>query len=228
MAPGLQKIAITGIDTDAGKTIATGLFARYLKSNGINVITQKMVQTGCQNMSEDIMTHRQIMGLSMLPEDQDQLTCPYLFDHPASPHLSAALEGKEIDCDIITRATEKLSEQYECILIEAAGGLLVPLNENMTVLDHITSNKYPVILVSSAKLGSINHTLLSIEALKNRNLNLLGIIYNHDPGNDAIIAKDSVKQIARFMKQYGFTPNIVEIDSINISEPPDIDFSSFL
>jgi len=199
-----------------GKTIATGLLANYLKKNRINVITQKMVQTGCQDISDDIKTHRQLMGSKWLPEDEAQLTCPYLFKHPASPHLSASLEDKEIDCHTITKATQTLSDRYECVIIEAAGGLLVPLNEKRTVLDHIVSGNYPVILVSSAKLGSINHTLLSIEALKNRRLDLLGIVYNHNPGNDVIIAKDSVKQIARFMTQYGYAPNIVEIDTIDI------------
>jgi len=91
---------------------------------------------------------------------------------------------------------------------------MVPLNTEFTVLDYIKANHYPVILVSSSKLGSINHTLLSIEALKNRNLDLLGIVYNRYPGADKNIATDSVKEIRKFMIQSGYKNRIIEMKKL--------------
>lgn len=88
---------VSGIDTDIGKSVATGLMARSLSLLGYSVITQKLVQTGCRGVAEDILRHRQLMGVDLLPEDQSGLTCPYVFSKPCSPHLAAELEGTVID-----------------------------------------------------------------------------------------------------------------------------------
>lgn len=230
MKPSLKNstvIAITGIDTDTGKTIATGLLARYLVKKGIQIITQKMVQTGCKTVSEDVQVHRKIMGMEWTNHDQDGSTCPYLFQYPASPHLAAAMEEKSIDCSRILTATETLKTTYDCILLEGAGGLQVPLNKSCTVLDYIQDQHYPVILVSSSKLGSINHTLLSMEALKARSLDLIGLIYNTFPGDDALIAADSIHQMDIYMQRFGFEPKIKKMDAVNLENPPDMDFHPF-
>jgi len=223
----MARIFISGIDTDIGKTIATGLMARFLHKNNCKVITQKIVQTGCEKVSEDILAHRQIMGCELFEADKKALTCPYLFRHPASPHLAAHLENRQIDIDKITEATKALEKEYTTILIEGAGGLMVPLNSKVMVLDYISGHRYPVVLVSSSKLGSINHTLLSIEALKARNLELLGVVYNRFPQTDPLITKDSVNEIRKFMVKSGYPGNIVELDEIDAAHPDDVDFSLF-
>ena len=97
----MSVIFITGIDTGAGKSIATGLIARYLYKNNKSVITQKIVQTGCEKISEDIALHRKIMGIDLNEDDKKGLTCPYTFKYPASPHLAAQMEQKEIDLDVV-------------------------------------------------------------------------------------------------------------------------------
>jgi len=163
-----KVIFISGIDTDCGKTIVTGLLAKFLQKTGKKVITQKLVQTGCSEISEDIETHRKIMNIGLLEEDKNHLTCPYIFQFPASPHLSAKIENTEIDIDKILNSTNKLLEKFDIVLIEGAGGLLVPITSNYSTIDFIAKNKYPIILVSSSKLGSINHTLLSLELIKNK------------------------------------------------------------
>ena len=191
-----KTIFITAIDTDAGKTVFTGLLARFLNLNGKKVITQKLVQTGCERTSEDIMKHREIMGLPVLEIDKDGTTCPYVFKYPASPHLASEMENKEIDLELIATATKKLEASFDYVLLEGAGGLHVPMNKKIKIIDYIEEKNYPVILVTNAKLGSINHTLLSLEAIKRRNLNLLAVAFNHfNPGSD-IILKDT-KEILR-------------------------------
>ena len=219
---------ITGIDTDVGKTYSTALFARFLLKKGKKVITQKIAQTGCEKISEDIEFHRKVMGIEMNEDDRNGLTCPYIFKYPASPHLSAKLENQEINPDKITQATKTLTEKYEHLIIEGVGGVYVPLNSNITLLDYLEEQNYPLIVVTSSKLGSINHTLLTLEALKNRKLNVIGLIYNRFADENSAIANDSINVFKKFMIKFGFNPAVVEIPAFEEDKIPDIDFSVFL
>ncbi len=222
-----NELLITGIDTDIGKSIAAGMIARFLRQKGINLITQKMVQTGCIDFSEDILLHRSLMGVDLFSEDRQHLTCPYLFKHPASPHLAAEMEGRQIDPGVIRRQTLALKKKFDLVLVEGAGGLQVPLNRKTTILDYIETHQIPVVLVSSSKLGSINHTLLSLDALKQRDIDLKGVVYNRYPESDPQITDDSITVIADYLKQNGFTAKIVELGSVDTKNPPQIDFSVF-
>ena len=98
---------ITGIDTNIGKTFATGMIACALAEKGTKVITQKMIQTGCTEVSEDIEMHRKIQGIPFTEEDKAGLTCPYIFTYPCSPHMAAEKDGKTIDLSVITEATRR-------------------------------------------------------------------------------------------------------------------------
>lgn len=216
---------ISGIDTGIGKTIITGLIAKYLINNKKNVITQKLVQTGCTGISEDILLHRKIMDLELTKEDKDGITCPYIFDFPASPHLAANLEGQEIDTTKIKTATDKLLEKYEYVLIEGAGGLLVPLKLGYTTIDYIHENKLPLIFVSSPKLGSINHTLLSLEAARKRDIEVKGIVYNLFPSEINFIARDSKEVFEYYLKKFDYPQVVVDVSFIKKDSFPDIDFS---
>lgn len=188
---------ITGIDTGCGKTYATGLIARSLKEQGVNVITQKLIQTGCTGISEDILEHRRLMKHDLFPEDEEGITSPYMFPFPASPHLAASLNNTEIDITTLTETTLKLTRKYEIVLLEGVGGLHVPLTNNLLIIDYIKKQNYPVILVSSSKLGSINHTLLSIESCFVHKVNLYALIYNRLPRSNSTIADDNLIVIKR-------------------------------
>ncbi|BDD09589.1 ATP-dependent dethiobiotin synthetase BioD [Fulvitalea axinellae] len=197
-------VFITAIDTDAGKTFATGVLAKQYKDQGINVITQKLSQTGCVGISEDILKHRELMDIPVQEVDKSGLTCPYVFTFPASPHLAAEMDGFEIDPKKITQSTEELSDQYELVLVEGVGGLHVPITRDLSLLDYLEERKYPLILVSSAKLGSVNHTLMSLELAKTRGIEVIGIIYNRHPESPEPIAKDSKRIFADYLKRFGF------------------------
>lgn len=208
----MEKIYfITAIDTDAGKSIVTGVMAAYLKSKGVNVITQKMSQTGCVGTSEDIETHRRIMGTEFFPEDTQGLTCPYIFPFPAAPQLSAELVGERIDFHKIHGATVELAERYECVLMEGVGGLMVPLRDDLTVLDYMERYPQPTILVTNGKLGSINHTLLSLEVCKSRNVPVIGMVYNNCIATDPAITKDTLKTLQRRLSFYYPAAKLVEM-----------------
>lgn len=128
---------VSGIDTNIGKSYATGYLAREWNKNGIRTITQKFIQTGNTELSEDIELHRKLMGTGLLPEDKEGLTMPEIFTYPCSPHLAAEIDKRAIDFNKIERATEALSEKYDAVLLEGAGGLMVPLTRDLLTIDYI-------------------------------------------------------------------------------------------
>ncbi|CAB1216748.1 dethiobiotin synthase [Acinetobacter bouvetii] len=194
---------ISGIDTGIGKTFTTGYLAKLWSGQGKKTITQKLVQTGNTDISEDIEQHREIMQMGWFPEDATKLTMPEIFTYPASPHLATKIDGREIDFQKIADATRQLTENYEVVLLEGAGGLMVPLTTELLTIDYIAQQQLPVILVSSGRLGSINHTILSLEALKSRGLELYALAYNlNDESQDELISKDTAAYLKNYLAKH--------------------------
>lgn len=194
---------VSGIDTDAGKSYATGFLAREWNKEGKRTITQKFIQTGNTGYSEDIDLHRRIMGISLTEEDIAGLTMPEIFSYPASPHLAAQIDNRPINFDKIKHATQELSKRYDYVLIEGAGGLMVPLTNDFLTIDYIAEEKLPLIFVTSGKLGSINHTLLSFEAIQRRNIPLDTVLYNlYPPTKDKKIQNDTLNFISSYIKKH--------------------------
>ncbi|MGL5468999.1 MAG: dethiobiotin synthase [Shewanella sp.] len=193
---------VSGIDTDVGKTIATGFLAKKLMDKGFSVITQKLVQTGCTGIAADLITHRQIQGIALTADDLNGTTCPYVFDYPCSPHLAAELAHQSIDIKKITASTAHLSARYDYVLLEGAGGLAVPYHQQATILDYIATQAYPLILVSSSKLGSINHTLLSLMACQQYNITVDTLVYNHYPQHDELITQSTQQYLKTYLSKH--------------------------
>jgi dethiobiotin synthetase len=205
----MSVLFVSGIDTDIGKTYATGLLAKALMQQGVNVMTQKLVQTGISKqangelgIADDILSHRKLMKIPLQHCDLDFTTCPYRYEKPASPHLATKLSGGTLDPDMITNATKRLQAQYDAILLEGAGGLLVPITENLLILDYIAEQGYPIVLVTSGRLGSINHTLLSLEAIKARGLSVHSVIYNHIHDNADNTDTEIANSTMDFLQNY--------------------------
>lgn len=197
-----EVIFVSGIDTDAGKTYATAWYARRLAGEGRKVITQKFIQTGCRDSSEDIEAHRRLTGTGPLPEDAEGLTAPVIFSYPASAQLAARLDGREIDLRVIERATAELQRRYDTVLVEGAGGLMVPINDDYFAIDYVVEHRLPLILVTNGRLGSINHTILSLEAIERRGIELKAVIYNEYFDNDAVIAEDTSAFVERYLHRH--------------------------
>ncbi len=195
-------IFISGIDTDAGKTYATAWLANRLIEKGKRVITQKFIQTGNEGYSEDIIKHRELMNTELFPEDKDFTTSPVIFSYPASAQLAARIDGKEIDLETIRRSTSLLASRYDTVLIEGAGGLMVPITDSYFTIDYIADENLPTALVTNGILGSINHTILSLEAIKNRGIKLRYLLYNSYFDKDKLIADDTKGFISRYLKNH--------------------------
>ena len=217
---------VSGIDTDIGKSIAVGMMARYLHRAGRRVITLKLVQTGNTGFSEDIARHREIMGCGNFPEDGEHLTAPEIYTFPASPHLAAAVDRRPVDPEKILRSARILQERYEVVLIEGAGGLAVPLTEDLLTVDFAAAQKWPLILVTSGRLGSLNHTILSMEAAVSRKMKIAGVVYNESPKADPLIEADSERMIRRYLRRFGQPEILVRLPEVRAPGWGDTDFSA--
>ena len=204
---------VSGMDTGIGKSYATGFLAREWNKQGIRTITQKFIQTGNTELSEDIELHRRIMGCGLLPEAQERLTMPEIFTYPCSPHLAAEIDKRAIDFQKIEKATQKLSDRYDAVLLEGAGGLMVPLTRNYLTIDYIAEHNLPLIFVASGRLGSINHILLSLEAIERRNITLHTFAYNlfEDRDGDDLIRQDTRNYIENYVHKHFPEAQFVEI-----------------
>lgn len=217
---------IAGIDTGVGKSYVTGLAARFLLKQGIRVVTQKIVQTGTSEaIADDIVLHRRLMGIEPLPEDCAGTTCPYLFRFPASPSLAAKLENQMIEPSVITNATVRLLKKFDTILLEGTGGLHVPIRQDYFIADYVQEQKYPMVLVTSGRLGSINHTLLTLEAAVHRDIPIAGIVFNHYPQPDPAIWDDTIQMFRDRLAKYGRPSAWSEVPEFDLRQIPDVDFA---
>ena len=200
----MTTLFLTGIDTDIGKSIACGALANtLLRSSNLfrskdKIFTQKWVETGTNTDSQDLQTHQNIAQM-VFNTGSTEHHSPYRFKYPASPHLSAKIEHTEINCDFLAQQTQQLEAQCDHLIIEGAGGLCVPINSNTLIVDLVEELKLPVILVTSARLGSINHTILSLEACKQRDIEVRAVIYNHYPEQNEIIFTDTRDYLQQYL-----------------------------
>ena len=212
-----HTIAIAGIDTGVGKTHCAGLLARHLLERFGSCSTIKLVQTGCAGIAEDIETHRRLMGIPLTEEDERHFSNPYVFEKPASPALAARLEGKTVTEGGLDEAVAVMQGRCQWLVAEGAGGLLVPINDELLMLDYFARRGWPIVLVTSPRLGSINHTRLSLEAVKSRNMRLLGLVYNLHGDFDALIARDTLRECRRALADYGFPETVVLVPDMKES-----------
>jgi dethiobiotin synthetase len=198
----MKAVFITGTDTGVGKTIVAGLLARYFVEQGYRAITQKWVQTGTRDFPSDIPTHLKLMGMKpeAIQEHEEDVT-PYAFELAASPHLAAAHENASIDTRKIIASFRRLSKQFDTVVVEGAGGILVPLNKKKLFIDVVKTLALPVVIVAANKLGAINHTLLTVEALQARNIEVLGIVFNTlDRQQDETVMQDNPEIVKTFAR----------------------------
>ena len=197
-----MKYFVSGIHTDAGKSYCTGWFARRLMDEGKKVLTQKFIQTGNNDMSEDIEVHRRIMGTGYFPEDLDHTTAPLIFTHPCSPQLAARLDHRDIDLNVIDRSSETLEGKCDVLLIKGAGGLMVPITDDYFTIDYVADRHLPLIMVVNGSLGSINHAILSFEAIERRKIEMPYVLYNTHFDYDPLISEDTYNFISRYLAKH--------------------------
>jgi dethiobiotin synthetase len=189
----INGIFITGTDTGVGKTWVAVRIGRELRKRGVGVGVMKPAETGCRSRNgklypADTMRLVKAAGIQDRLEDVN----PYRFSKPLAPSVAAQFEGKRIRPEKLISAFHRLSEKYEFMIVEGAGGIMVPLCEQYLYIDLVGDLGLPVVIVARPGLGTINHALLTIEALKHRKLDIMGIIINHSrPGKTGLAEKTS-------------------------------------
>ena len=199
----VRGLFITGTDTGVGKTYITAMLALAFCQRGLRVGVMKPVETGCpikcgQLQPQDSLFLRQI-ACCTAPQE---LVTPYSFREPVAPAVAAQQEGRKIDLGQIAACYEKLAAMYEVVLVEGAGGLLVPLTEHQTFLDLAVYLNLPLLIVARNVLGTINHTALTASVASQRCC-VLGTILNTLDGK---VQDESQASNAEALRRWGRAP----------------------
>ncbi|RMA97192.1 dethiobiotin synthase [Hydrogenothermus marinus] len=213
-------IFITGTDTGVGKTYISYLLTKALLESGKKVAYFKPVETGCISECEDAKKLSSITGQSI-----DEVVL-YKFKNPVAPLVAEREEGLNISIDKIMDHFEYLKNKYNFVVVEGAGGIYVPITKVKgkiyTYLDLVKDLKIPVIIVARANLGTINHTVLTINALKNIKADIKAVILNKASKNPNLAEKtnpDIIKEMTNIeniikvyenQKDFKLLPNLLE------------------
>jgi dethiobiotin synthetase len=188
-----KGVFITATDTEVGKTYISCQIAAALKKAGVNCGVFKPVSTG------DRADAKALIKASGIKESPNRVT-PVFFKNPMSPYGASLLEGKAFDLEKVYKTFKYFTDKYDFTVVEGVGGLLVPLKKDFYVSDLIMSLRLPVIVVARAGLGTINHTLLTIDKLKRDKQKILGIILNNNTGAKDASVSTNAKLIAELTK----------------------------
>jgi dethiobiotin synthetase len=186
-----QAFFVTGTDTGVGKThVACKLIQQYA-AQGYKVIGMKPVAAGTE-LVDGVWVNDDVLQLEAASNVKAprELINPYSFNAAIAPHIAAENAGVEINIDVIQQAFKRLVNMADIVIVEGAGGFLVPLNSAETMADLATALSIPVILVVGMRLGCINHSLLSVEAIAARNLTLHGWVANQIDPNMQMLAEN--------------------------------------
>lgn len=172
-------IFITGTDTGVGKTIVAAGLALALRARGMKVGVMKPIATGCEGSNDRHLISQDAVYLWEAAENEyPNLTSPCRYRNPLSPNVAAAIEKREVNLTQIHHSYRELQKHYDFIIVEGIGGLLVPIAKDYFVANLIREFQLPLIVVARGGLGTINHTLLTVDAAQVRGFEIRGIIFN--------------------------------------------------
>jgi dethiobiotin synthetase len=182
---------ITGTDTGVGKTAVAAGLAALFRAGGANVGVMKPVETGIDPAGRKI-SDAEFLLRAARSGDPLSVVSAYRFETPAAPYPASRIENRIIEPEAIRDAFRRLAARRDLMLVEGIGGLLVPIARDYLVADLARDLRLPLIIVSRLALGTINHTLLTVEAARARGLAVRGIVFNHrGPGAETEIEREN-------------------------------------
>jgi len=187
---------VTATDTNVGKTCICGLLLDFLLRAGRHAVYQKWAACGGGGL-DDLQSCLALCEKKPAPITPD-LQTPYRYRAAVAPHLAAELEGRPpIDPAVLKKSSQTLAGQHEILLVEGVGGLLVPLRRDLLLADLVAELNLSTLIVARSGLGTINHTLLTIEAARHRGIRLLGVIFtDSEPDADEALVRDNMQTVA--------------------------------
>lgn len=193
-----KGIFITGTDTGVGKTVVASAIARYLKRSGKRVGVLKPVTSGAVEVAGRLVSQdAELLRLASGCSAPDRAIAPYLLREPLAPSEAASLEGVLIRYERILEAFDQVSVHHDITIVEGAGGLLVPLGEELLVADLAVRLGLPIIIVARPNLGTVNHTLMTIECARSRGIRVMGVVINGQPDHPGPAEEYASRVIAR-------------------------------
>ena len=188
-----RQIFITGTDTEIGKTLITCILAnKYKKKFEVQIYKPVVAGLNKDNKNEDLESYKKIIK----NVSYDQLS-DYILPHYCSPNISAKLTKKKINFQKILKRINSFKENSKFLIMEGAGGIYCPINDKYTFIDLLDEIKIPVVVVCGIKLGAINHSILTLNTLKNKKINVLGWVANCVEKNKKYIIDENIKYIAK-------------------------------
>ena len=183
---------ISGTDTGVGKTIVTAALIRCMRAKGIRAGAMKPIETGCSRVGDVLYPHDGIFLKRAAGMDESfQHISPYRFETAAAPLTASEEEGAEIDIKVIRDQFDLLAKAYKPVIVEGVGGILVPIRRDYFVIDLIRDLELPLIVVATPFLGTINHTLLTVNHAIDRGVAVAGIIINFSRPPDGAISEET-------------------------------------
>jgi len=209
-------IFITGTDTEVGKTIVSAGLALCLRDRGIKVGIMKPVATGCYGPEERLISHDAAFLMEASEGQFPPLHSPVRFRNPLSPNVASMLEKKELNVDRILKSFRELGKHYDYMIVEGIGGIMVPLKKDYYVANLIRDMKLPMIVVSYAGLGAINHTLLTVDAAMIRGLEIKGIIFNRVSISNYSLAELTNPKVIHDLSGVPILGSLPDIDDLQV------------
>lgn len=188
-----RGVFVTGTGTEVGKTVVAATIARTLAAEGKRVAVFKPAVTG---LDEGVETDHALLRRASGSDQSDEQIAPYRYGPPASPHLAAALAGEEIDPERLRQVAATAATGADAIVCEGVGGLLVPLSTGYLVRDLAADLGYPLVVVAGPGLGTINHTLLTVEAARAAGLEVDAVVLTPWPEKPTEIERSNRETIA--------------------------------
>lgn len=213
-----MNIFITGTDTGVGKTVITAGIAGVLQSLGFSVGVFKPIQAGL-DPANPLCLSSMDLNFAVSVDSNIFTKCSYILKTPAAPAVSARIDGVEIDFNYIIRDYKFLCEQCDVVLVEGAGGISVPLTPEKTVKDLILALGLPALLVARPHLGTINHSILSVEYAKKYNIDLLGIVISGYPSGTQDVAIKTAPQMIEAYAKTEILGIVPEINGLTDKDP---------
>ncbi|OUR71988.1 dethiobiotin synthase [Methylophaga sp. 41_12_T18] len=206
----MTSLFVTGTDTEVGKTFISVALIELFKQQGLNVAGMKPIASGCQQTqaglrNEDALALQQQANVELAYE----LINPYAFAPAIAPHIAAQQAATAIDINVLKSHYQQIQAQADVVVVEGAGGWLVPLNETDTMADLASTLNLPVVLVVGIRLGCINHALLSVAAIKQTGLSLLGWVAND------LETSPQAKAMVQTLEQYIAAPCLGVVPQLN-------------
>ncbi|HWE00775.1 MAG TPA: dethiobiotin synthase [Tepidisphaeraceae bacterium] len=213
----IPGLFITGTDTAVGKTVVAAAIANWFRLRGFRVGVCKPAATGCRHVREGLVSEdAELLAHCADAKAPLDVICPQRFSRPLAPAVAAAREGRTMDWETIQLALNEIAAQSDVIIVEGVGGVMVPMDQKFLLRDVIRWLELPAVVVARPGLGTINHTLLTLSALREAKIEIAGVVVNRYPVDNASVTEETNP---REIEKWGKSPLLTVVPDEEFAPP---------